>query len=295
MNVVIVNQNQNIVDELRIDTLKRLTGTFDINDLFREISTLNYDKVILDITALKKITDINTFKSLTSFIKNDNLILVIGNLNWSREYIQALIELGIYNFAYNSNHIASLYDYPNTYEDAIVLINDEKNKPRIIGIKNITKHAGATTLTYMLKKYIKKTRTVVAIEIDRLDFNFLYDKELISIPENKLEITVEKYYNNSIILIDLNESEKALSMCDDVLYLVEPTTIKINQLMMVNPTVFQNLKDKKVILNKSNLDNSELREFESESHLKIFYNLPSINERKKNNQYLNDLILKLNL
>ena len=295
MNVVIVNQNQNIVDELRIDTLKRLTGTFDINDLFREISTLNYDKVILDITALKKITDINTFKSLTSFIKNDNLILVIGNLNVSREYIQALIELGIYNFAYNSNHIASLYDYPNTYEDAIVLINDEKNKPRIIGIKNITKHAGATTLTYMLKKYIKKTRTVVAIEIDRLDFNFLYDKELISIPENKLEITVEKYYNNSIILIDLNESEKALSMCDDVLYLVEPTTIKINQLMMVNPTVFQNLKDKKVILNKSNLDNSELREFESESHLKIFYNLPSINERKKNNQYLNDLILKLNL
>ena len=295
MNVVIVNQNQNIVDELRIDTLKRLTGTFDVNDLFREISTLNYDKVILDITALKKITDINTFKSLTSFIKNDNLILVIGNLNVSREYIQALIELGIYNFAYNSNHIASLYDYPNTYEDAIVLINDEKNKPRIIGIKNITKHAGATTLTYMLKKYIKKTRTVVAIEIDRLDFNFLYDKELISIPENKLEITVEKYYNNSIILIDLNESEKALSMCDDVLYLVEPTTIKINQLMMVNPTVFQNLKDKKVILNKSNLDNSELREFESESHLKIFYNLPSINERKKNNQYLNDLILKLNL
>lgn len=295
MNVVILNQNQNIVDELRIDTLKRLTGTFDINDLFREISTLNYDKVILDITALKKITDINTFKSLTSFIKNDNLILVIGNLNVSREYIQALIELGIYNFAYNSNHIASLYDYPNTYEDAIVLINDEKNKPRIIGIKNITKHAGATTLTYMLKKYIKKTRTVVAIEIDRLDFNFLYDKELISIPENKLEITVEKYYNNSIILIDLNESEKALSMCDDVLYLVEPTTIKINQLMMVNPTVFQNIKDKKVILNKSNLDNSELREFESESHLKIFYNLPSINERKKNNQYLNDLILKLNL
>ena len=295
MNVVIVNQNQNIVDELRIDTLKRLTGTFDVNDLFREISTLNYDKVILDITALKKITDINTFKSLTSFIKNDNLILVIGNLNVSREYIQALIELGIYNFAYNSNHIASLYDYPNTYEDAIVLINDEKNKPRIIGIKNITKHAGATTLTYMLKKYIKKTRTVVAIEIDRLDFNFLYDKELISIPENKLEITVEKYYNNSIILIDLNESEKALSMCDDVLYLVEPTTIKINQLMMVNPTVFQNIKDKKVILNKSNLDNSELREFESESHLKIFYNLPSINERKKNNQYLNDLILKLNL
>ena len=79
------------------------------------------------------------------------------------------------------------------------------------------------------------------------------------------------------------------------MYLVEPTAIKINQLMMVNPTVFQNLKDKKVILNKSNLDKNEIKEFESEAHFKIFYNLPSINERKKDNQYINELINKLNL
>lgn len=295
MNIVILNQNQKIIDELRIDTLKRLTGVFDVNDIFREISSLNYDKVILDITSLKGISDLNTFKSLISFIKGDNLILVIGSLNVAREYIQALIGIGIYNFAYNSEHIAKLYEYPNTYDDAIVLINDEKNKPRIIGIKNVTKHAGATTLTYILKKYLEKTRTVVAIEMDRLDFNFFYDKTLMSIPENKLEITVEKYYNNNIILIDLNESSKALGMCDDILYLVEPSMIKINQLMMVNPTVFQNLKDKKVILNKSNLDNNEIKEFESEAHFKIFYNLPSVNERKKSNQYVIDLINKLNL
>lgn len=295
MNIVIVNQNQKLIDELRIDTLKRLTGIFDVNDIFREISSLNYDKVILDITALKGISDINTFKSLISFIKNDNLILVIGSINVAREYIQTLIELGIYNFAYKSDHIAKLYQYPNTYDDAIVLINDDKNKPRIIGIKNVTKHAGATTLAYILKKRLEKTRNIVALEIDKLDFNYFYDKTLISIPENKLEITVEKYYNNNIILIDLNESAKALDICDDVLYLVEPTAIKINQLMMVNPTVFQNLKDKKVILNKSNLDKNEIKEFESEAHFKIFYNLPSINERKKDNQYINELINKLNL
>lgn len=295
MNIVIVNQNQKLIDELRIDTLKRLTGIFEVNDIFREISSLNYDKVILDITALKGISDINTFKSLISFIKNDNLILVIGSINVAREYIQTLIGLGIYNFAYKSDHIAKLYQYPNTYDDAIVLINDDKNKPRIIGIKNVTKHAGATTLAYILKKRLEKTRNIVALEIDKLDFNYFYDKTLISIPENKLEITVEKYYNNNIILIDLNESAKALDICDDVLYLVEPTAIKINQLMMVNPTVFQNLKDKKVILNKSNLDKNEIKEFESEAHFKIFYNLPSINERKKDNQYINELINKLNL
>ena len=92
MNIVIVNQNQKLIDELRIDTLKRLTGIFEVNDIFREISSLNYDKVILDITALKGISDINTFKSLISFIKNDNLILVIGSINVAREYIQTLIK-----------------------------------------------------------------------------------------------------------------------------------------------------------------------------------------------------------
>ncbi len=295
MDIVIENMNSNIIREMRINTIKRLTGLFDFDYIFREISNIDFNKVILDITAVKNCGDINIFKSLISFINPDNLILVVASVTINDNYLEELINLGIYNFAYNSNHIKELYQSPNVYEDAIKLINGN-NRARIIGIKNVTKHAGATSLTYILKKHLKKEKKVLALEIDRLDFNFFYDKEIISIPENKLEIIMKKYYNSDIvILIDVNESKKAMDMCDEILYLIEPTMLKINQVMMVDPTMFQNIKDKKIILNRSPLDNNDIKEFEVESHLHVFYNLPTINERQNNNKFVIDLIKKLNL
>lgn len=294
MNIVIENQNSSLINEINIDTVKRLSGVYDISQIFQEVSSLQYDKVILDITALNNVGNIDTFKSLISFIKPENIILVVANVNINPTYLQNLIDLGIYNYAYTSDHIVSLYDSPNVYEDAIVLISG--NKAKIVGIKNVTKHAGATTLTYMLKTHLKKQKKkVVAFEIEKMDFNYFYDKELISVVENKLEFTLEKYYNiNDIVLIDLNDSKKAMDMCDVILYLVEPSMIKINQLMLINPTVFKNLRGSKVILNQSNLNNNELKEFESESYIKVYYNIPSLNERK-NNEYINGLIKKLGL
>ena len=77
MNIVIENLNSNIIDSISIATIKKLNGTYDVTQLFSEISPLSYEKAIIDITALNNYNDINTLKSLTSFIKPDNLILVI--------------------------------------------------------------------------------------------------------------------------------------------------------------------------------------------------------------------------
>ena len=295
MNIVIENNNANIINELRIDSAKRLKGIYDITDIFKEISALQYQKVILDITALNNYSNVDVMKSLISFIKANNLILVVNTNDINKDYLATLINLGIYNFAYTSEHIATLYNKPNTYDDALLLIDDKKNKAKIIGIKNVTKHAGATTLTYMLKKHLQKKYKVVALEIDKMDFNFFYSKDMISILENNLEFNLEKYYNSDIILIDVNESEKAMKTCDDILYLIEPSTIKINQLMMVNPTIFSKINTKKVILNKCLLDNFDIKQFESESHLKAFYVLPPISERKKTSDYISGLLHKLHL
>ena len=49
---------------------------------------------------------------------------------------------------------------------------------RIIGFKNITEHAGATTLIYMLKKQLEKAYHVTAIEIDENDFSYFNDPTL---------------------------------------------------------------------------------------------------------------------
>ena len=42
---------------------------------------------------------------------------------------------------------------------------------RIIGIKNVTKQSGATTLTYMMKRQLQRT-TVIAVEVDSTIFLF---------------------------------------------------------------------------------------------------------------------------
>lgn len=295
MNIVIENKNADIIDSLNIAAIEKLSGEFDITELFTKISSLQYEKVILDITSLKVFNDIKTFQSLISFIPSNKLILVIGTFSIPKEYLANIIEVGIYNIAYNANHIVELYSSPNSYEDAIVLVNNASKKTRIIGFKNVTKHAGATTLIYILKKHLENIRKVMAVEVDKMDFNFFYSQDMIATPENSLELTINKYSNYDIIFIDVNQSKKALEYCDEVIYLIEPTMIKINQSMMVDPTMFSRLKNEKVILNKSPLDHNDMKEFETEAHLKVFYSLPLINERKKNNQIINELINKLKL
>lgn len=294
MNIVIENLNSSIIDEISIANAKKLIGTYDVTKLFSELSSLDYEKVILDITAINNYNDINTLKSLISFIKSDKLILVINKENVSDELLKSIIEIGIYNIAYTSSHIVELYSNPNDYEDVLALINKNTKTTKIIGFKNITKHAGATTLIYILKKHLDKTHKVLAIEINKLDFNFFYNKEMISIEDNAVDMTLEKYGNQDIILVDLNNSKNMLRYCDEIIYLVEPTMIRINQAMMVDPTMFSNLRDKKVILNKSPLTTDEVKEFENESHIKSFYILPMLNERHTND-IINNLIDKLKL
>ena len=294
MNIVIENLNSSIIDSISIATIKKLTGSYDITTLFGEISSLNYEKAIIDITALNNYNDINNLKSLISFVKLDKLILVMSKDNVDINYLNTIIEAGIYNIAYTAEHIVELYSNPNNYEDAVILVNKNKKVTKIIGFKNVTKHAGSTTLIYILKKHLDRYRKVLGIEIDKLDFNFFYNKEMISIQDNAADMTLEKYGNVDIILVDLNNSKNMLKYCDDVIYLVEPTMIKINEAMMVNPTTFSDLKDSKVILNKSPLTNDEVKEFELESHIKAYYVLPMLNERH-NSDIVNGLIDKLKL
>ena len=294
MNIVIENLNSNIINGISIATIKRLSGVYDVGALFNEISSLTYEKAIIDITAINNYTDINTLKSLISFIKSDKLILVISKDNVSDEYLKSIIDIGIYNIAYTSEHIVELYSSSNNYEDAIILINKSMKTTKIIGFKNITKHAGSTTLIYILKKHLDKYRKVLALEINKLDFNFFYNKEMISIQDNAVDMTLEKYGNQDIILIDLNNSKNAIKYCDEIIYLVEPTMIRINESMMIDPTIFNSLRDKKVILNKCPLSGDEVKEFESESHIRPYFILPMLNERK-NSDIINNLIDKLKL
>ena len=110
----------------------------------------------------------------------------------SPKYLSSLISMGIYNFTRNVDAVKFLINNPNTYKDvaqyhqlnnASTTSDDDsgaynKLNLRVIGIKNVTNHAGSTTLTYLLKKELAKKYNVIAVEVDEHDFIYFNDKTL---------------------------------------------------------------------------------------------------------------------
>ena len=178
-------------------------------------------------------------------------------------------------------------DSTNTYTflnmdgfDNIADYNKPKEK-HIIGFKNITIHAGSTTLIYMLQKEaIKRNKDVISVEVDKDDFKLFRSSRMISVKNENLATTLDSL-REDIVLIDLNDYQDD-SLCNEVVYLVEPSVIKLNKLMMMNKEIFTTLKDKKVILNQSMLSTDDIPVLEKEANMKFFFNIGSINDRLDN-------------
>lgn len=315
MNVIIANKKADVLQNLGIDIIKSEQGVFTVDDIVSRYQNFFYQRMILDITALKNYDDIKTLQKLSISLDMDKLILVLddeSDQGSSREFLSQLISIGIYNFTKNVEGIMYLYNHPNTYRDvaqyhqieesdvnnssnaaAAIQEYDNSRGVRIIGVKNVTKSAGATTLVYLMKKMLEKNYKVVAIEVDKSDFTYFRDKELISTTSANIGNLVARYSNKDIVLIDLNNSAAAMATIHDVIYLLEPSIIKINKMMMLEPDVLNTLKGKHIILNKSLLSSKDVLDFEYESKLKVFFNLPPLDDREKDIRILNSMLAKL--
>ena len=316
MNVIISNRYASMLQNLNIDVIKNLNGEFDVEEIISSFQNFYFQRMILDITAIKNYKDIKTLQKLSISLDMDKVILFLDDTpeSASNDYLSKLISMGIYNFTKNIDGILYLYNNPNSYRDVAhihqlensssnvendntpkVIVNTvvEQKQVRIIGFKNATDEAGATTLIYMLKKQLEKNYKVVAVEVDGRNFSYFNDKDLVATSSNGLNATVSKYYNYDVILIDINKSQAAEDICNDVFYLIEPSTIKLNKMMLVNSKILETLKNKKVILNKSVLSSKDVLDFEYESRLKVFYNIPPLNERDNNIVSLNKFLVKL--
>ena len=313
MNVVISNKYQSMIESLNLDVIKSLNGEFEVEEIINQFQNFFYQRMILDITALKNYRDIRTLQKLSISLDMDKLILLIDDTtdDGSGTYLSKLISMGIYNFTKNAEGILYLYNNPNSYRDVAhiqqldmepvtheeVVVEKYENTvptgPRIIGIKNITKQSGATTLTYMIKNQLKENYSVVAIEVNKSDFRYFNDKDLVSTTNFEVGNTITKYSDHDVILLDINDSKQAEELCQDVIYLIEPSIIKLNKLMLVNSNIFKTLKDKKVILNQSLLSSKDVLDFEYESGLKIYYNMPPLDEREKSIYALYTFLVRL--
>ena len=328
MNVIVSNKNQLLLENLGIDIIKEMHGEFDVDEIIATFQNFFYQRMILDITAIRNYKDITNLQKLSMSLDMEKVILLLDGTDDTSNpmFLSNLVSMGIYNFTKNVEGIQYLYNTPNSYRDvaqfhrldanfsnakaqpnpqaqyimpAVVpaaapqQIQQEFYGTRVIGVKNVTKQGGATSLVYMMKNELSKHYNTVAIEVDKTDFTYFRDKTLISTVTGEIGTVINKHRDKEIILVDINNSIVAEGFCQEVLYLIEPSIIKLQKLMTLNAASLQGLKNKKVILNKSLLSANDVANFEYESRIKIFYNLVPLNDRDKKPTELNKFLVKL--
>ena len=311
MNVIVSNKYQTLLSNLNIDVIKNINGVFSINDLAVQFKNFFYNKMILDITALEDYEDINTIQKLSVALDMNKVILLLDDspkVN-SAVYLSQLVSMGIYNFTKNLDAIAFLMDNPNTYKDVASFhqlnmtpedyaknanggINQGFIGQRIIGIKNLTEHAGSTTLTYLLKKHIESLYKVKAVEIEKHDFVYFNDDNLDSVTSFELKNYLNRNSDLEVVLVDIAAGDVE-QYCTDVIYLIEPGLIQLNRLIRQDNRIFERMKGKKLVLNRSVLSTSDVSDFERESGSKVFYNLPNLDDKLDNIKVLKDFLLAL--
>lgn len=309
MDTVISNKYSSVLNELDIEVSKKLEGEYTVDEIISQFKNFFFNKMFLDITAIKDYKDLTNLQKLSMSIDMDKVILLLDkddSISDSEPFLAKLVNMGIYNFTKDQNNLMYLYTNPNVYRDVAYLqkIDTGENNntttdsshsvsnKRIIGIKNITDSAGATSLIYMLKKVLSSYYSVMALEVDKRDLTYFKDKDTLTVKDDEINNIISKYNSIDIFLLDLNKSNKEY-LCTDVLYLVEPSILKLNKLAIINPKIINDIKCKKVVLNKSLLSESEIADFEVETRIKVYYNIPPLNDKKDNSDILSPLLEKL--
>ena len=319
MNVIISNERQAELANLDIEIIKSIHGVFDADELIEMFSNFFFGRMILDLTALKNYQDVRNLQKLSMSLDVEKIIILLPDTPecLAPQFLSKLISMGIYNFTTNLDGVNYLLTNPNTYRDVAhlhqidstptssetgstgsgntVINNIVSTGTYILGIKNVTEHSGATMLTYMLKKELKDMgKSVLAIEVDKKDFMYFNDKEMISVDASNLANEVLRHKDVNVLLIDLNKCDN-IDVCNEVLYLIEPSTIKLNKLMRRDRNIFSKLAGRKIVLAQSILSDSDIKEFEYEANIKIFFVMPPLDERENNSEVLQNLLNRIGI
>ena len=94
MNVIISNKYQSMLQTLDIDVIKNLNGEFEVDDIIKEFQNFFFQRMILDITALKNYRDIKTLQKEVDDLKSEKKELSsrIGGLVRTKNISEKLIK-----------------------------------------------------------------------------------------------------------------------------------------------------------------------------------------------------------
>lgn len=302
MNVIVCNERKEL-NNLTIDVIKSVEGVYSVEELIGMFTNFFFNKMILDVTSIKDYHDYSNLKKLFSSIDANKVILYLNESTNNKEYISDLVTLGVYNFTINYDEILELFNNPKTYNDVSNLqisrsnydinkeidselgINQENKEftfedftlpgeydgnKKIIGVVNLTEHAGATTLVVQMIKQLNINYKAIGIEMNKQDFVFFNTPNIYSCTSRDDVLRkIKEHQDVDAVIVDLNEYDSK-EFCNDIIYLMEPGTIKITKLLKRNGKIFEELSGSKIVLNRTNMDDGNISEFEVETKCKIF-------------------------
>lgn len=311
MNIIVTNKYRDLIYSTNIEILKELNGVYKVNQIASSFNSIFYKKIIIDATALQDFPKESVLKELSKSFDMDKLILFLPPDNPPpRKFLSFLVSLNIYNFTDNPKGLLELIQRSNTIDNVkdylVQEINEQpivqqdldediySNNGRIVlGISNIQSNENSTKLIYMIKNELNSLgKKVLSIEINKNNFVYYKSDDMVSIPENKIREYLNNNFGNDVILIDSNNNLE--NICDDVIYLLDPSLWEVNKLLFSNRMIFQKLKGKKIIFINSLLTDRDVDQFAKEANISVYYNLPPLNDRK-NNKELDKLLMKLGI
>ena len=312
MNIIVTNKYRDLIYSTNIEVLKELNGVYKVNQIVNSFKSVFYKKIIIDATSLQDFPKGNVLKELASNFELDKLILFLPPDNPPpKNFLSFLVNLKIYNFTDNPKGLIKLVQKSNTYEDVSSFVTNNKNNIKpvvqepvnneiytnngrlILGISSVQKNNYSTKLVYMLKKQLEfHKKSVLAVELDKRDFNFYRSTNMESIPSNRIRDFLSSNSNYEIVLIDSNSYLENYS--NDVIYLLDPSLFEINKLLYTDRMVFQKLKGKKIVFVNSLLSDKDVEQFAREAGISVYYNLPPLNDRKENEE-LDKFLVKLGI
>lgn len=197
MNVIISNEYKNELSTIDIDIIKNISGCYGASELVEMFRNFFYNRMILDVTALKDYNNPDTYKILADGLDQEKMVLLLpaGSVLCTPNFLARLISYGIYNFTTNANGVMYLLKKPNTHADVANIEKMATGNPnvpqnnnqqeilkakagpriiRVVGFRNVTVSAGATSLVYMLRKEVASTfgqENVLGLEVNKTDFS----------------------------------------------------------------------------------------------------------------------------
>ena len=77
MNVIVSNVQRNVLSGLDIDVIKSITGEYDANELVEMFKNFFYNKMILDVTAIKDFHNIKNFQIIAMGLDVEKIVFFL--------------------------------------------------------------------------------------------------------------------------------------------------------------------------------------------------------------------------